>query len=120
MRMRTPVATFIIFSFLLSCQEPVEQLPVGILPKDSMVSVLTDIQISEAMIQLQSLGRSDSTKEFAYGLYADVFTKHGVSGSRFIRSFEYYRNQPEEFKAMYDLVIENIDQQKLSQEKSSK
>ena len=107
---------FIIVCALLvfhSCKEEVkEQIPPGILPQNKMISVLTDLQLVEATIQLNSMAISDSSRKIAEGYYKYVFDKNRITAIQFDSSFRYYSSRPKELSAVYDSVLARLSQRK--------
>jgi len=95
----------------MACTSPEESVPAGIIPRDSMVMIMTDIHVAEAAWQLRDLGRNDTLRLEAYGRYRYIFGKYGINQDGFIRSFTWYRNNPQLFHAMYEEVIDRLSVQ---------
>ncbi len=102
------LATLIFFS---SCTRQEVIVPADVISRDSMVTLLTDIHLVEATIQLKNLGSSDSLKAEAYGRYKYVFNKHHVTVQSFRKSLDFYRKQPEYFQKMYDEVLVRLSEE---------
>jgi hypothetical protein len=85
-----------------------EEIPEGIIPRDSMVNLLADMQLAEARIQSISLERNDSTKQVSYGYYKYIFTQHHTTPLQFKKSFDYYSHHLTTFSNMYDDVITRL------------
>ena len=85
-----------------------DEIPVGIIPPKEMISLLADVQIAEALIQLHNTGQPDSVTELALSEYQYVFKLHHTNDSVFIKSFRYYSDHPELFAEMYKDVITTI------------
>lgn len=91
---------------LSSCgQAEKQKLPQGILSPDSMVAVMCRVHLTEAAILQRQLSQDTLAKEIAWESYRKVFEQSGLDHDRFSKSFEYYRNRPEEFQKIYDKVL---------------
>lgn len=102
------------FVFLLTaCDKKPVEIPAGVISRDSMIVILSDIHIAEAMLQLKNLTRNDSTKEIAFGYYKSVFDKHKITAAEFERSFNFYVQQPEMMSGMYDSIITRLSSRNL-------
>ncbi len=106
---------------LFSCldSQKIQGYHSGIIPRDSMVNLLLEIQLVESYRNLRYLqGTGDSLHSaWVRGLYEEVFDRYGVSQSRFDTSFNFYQQQdPAILDAMYIEVNEKLSQQ-LSEQK---
>lgn len=104
---------FLFSFFVIGCGEKVEKIPADIMSRDSMISILADIQLVEANIQLRNLGYTDSTKNQAYGYYKFVLLKHKTDPKVFEKSFHYYTSRPDMMSKMYTDVLTVISQQQV-------
>lgn len=82
-----------------------EKLPAGVLDKDRMELVLTDVILAEAFAE--SYLSADTTKRLKQ-LYTQELDKvlaiHKVSPKDFQASIQYYKSQPDQFKVVIDTV----------------
>ncbi|MGB4770743.1 MAG: DUF4296 domain-containing protein [Chitinophagaceae bacterium] len=82
-----------------------EKLPAGVLDKDRMELVLTDVILAEAFAE--SYLSADTSKRLKQ-LYTQELDKvlaiHKVSQKDFQASIQYYKSQPEQFKVVIDTV----------------
>jgi hypothetical protein len=111
--MRKLLLFIIAFTFLQSCEKKPLVVPADVLTKDTMIAVLADVHLAEAMLQLQNLGRNDSTRAIAVGYYKTVYAKHNITQQQFDNSFRFYLKQPEILSVMYDSVITRLSAQNL-------
>ena len=100
----------IVVGLLSSCSKKQVVVPENVIPRDSMILMLTDVHIAESTIQIRNLGRSDTTRQEAYARYRYIFNKYKVNDERFRESFEFYRSQPEYFHKMYDEVLARLSE----------
>jgi len=82
-----------------------QKLPAGVLDKERMELVLTDVILAEAFAE--SYLSADTTKRLKQ-LYTQELDKvlaiHKVSPKDFQASIQYYKSQPEQFKVVIDTV----------------
>jgi hypothetical protein len=93
---------------LASCSDS-NQVPEGILPQKKMVGLLVDIHLSEA-INGQRFRFDRTTKNFSNDLYFSICKKHGVDPDVFARSVLYYGKHPEKYDAIYDQVLNRLNE----------
>lgn len=105
--MRKGIAAIAIMfcAFLItSCKHKQVVVPPGVLDRQQMTAVLTDIQILEGVVQVRNLSYNDSTKLIAYGYYNAAFQKHHITAQTFRTSFNFYLDHPELLNEIYQDV----------------
>lgn len=82
-----------------------DAVPAHILPKEKMVEIMVEVNITEAALNLNYLneGKIKDTKE-----YSDVFKRKKVSKEQYDESLKYYTEHPEEMVKMYDEVLNEL------------
>lgn len=90
---------FLALSLAACGSEKKEKIPAGILPKEKMIAVITDLHVAEAAINLNLL-RPDS-------LY-DVYEKNKITKQQYDSSFKYYSLNPEKLVEIYNEVLNEI------------
>lgn len=81
--------------------------PSDLVPEDTMVLMLTQMQYIEAAIQRRELEyHKDSL--LIYGHYNTIFSNYNVSKNRFSISLIYYQHNEGKVTELYDAVIEEI------------
>lgn len=98
------ILLFFALTFFTSCD--FEGTPEGVLPKDKMISVLTDIQVVDAYVTSLPI---DSIKKNKIDFYQSVFKKHQTDSLQFAKSLEYYSRDPEKMRLMYEETQTAID-----------
>lgn len=107
-------ALLIFFSVLLfSCEaEKKEAIPTAVpehvVPEEIMVDVLVDLHMIEASLSLKMMedhGVARDTSEFY-----NPYKKHNITRKAFEESFLYYANQPQQLNAMYEEVLNRLNQ----------
>jgi hypothetical protein len=93
--------------FFISCSSGDVTIPSDVIQKDTMVQVLTDVQIAEASLMFQN-SRGMSTVGKAPRYYQFIFKKHHINEKQFRKSFSFYMDQPELMDKMYGEVINEI------------
>ena len=81
--------------------------PSGILPKDSFVLVLAEVQLVEGVAQLRTY-RNDNERQRLAEAYNDVWARTGVSAARFERSHEWWWGQPAAMKSVLRNVVDRL------------
>ena len=93
---------------LFSCQsEQVRQRPNNILSPDSMVLVLTDMTLAEAMKGLGQSGeiaKIEQTESF----YLGIWEEYGISRNQFESSYSWYQEDLEGLAGLYEGVSKRI------------
>ena len=79
--------------------------PKGVLPKDSFVMVLAEVQLVEGVAQLRTY-RNDNERQRLAEAYNDVWARTGVSAARFERSHEWWWRQPAAMKSVLRNVVD--------------
>ena len=101
--MRKVTISAMIIAVLAACGG--QKLPAGVLDKERMELVLTDVILAEAFAE--SYLSADTTKRLKQ-LYTQELDKvlaiHKVSPKDFQASIQYYKSQPEQFKIVIDTV----------------
>jgi uncharacterized protein DUF4296 len=99
------IAAFALLFF--SCKTK-RSLPEGILPQDRMVTVLSELYLSEQKISTLGI-RRDSLKQ-VFGLMKDsIFERTGVSDSVFKKSMNYYMDRPQALENIYTVLIDSLN-----------
>ena len=100
--------TLLIYAIMaLGCAEKELVVPIDILGHDKMVAILTDAQIIEAAIQ-RRLFSKDSLSGIAKWHYDAVFKEQSVTEEEFKRSYDYYKDYPEEFERIWEDVFNEL------------
>ena len=92
---------------LFSCSSSEVSIPSGILSRDQMVAVLTDVQVAEAAILYQN-SRGNISESKAPEYYQYIFQKHHITEKQFRESFSFYVSQVELMDKIYEDVINEI------------
>ncbi|MFO7614234.1 MAG: DUF4296 domain-containing protein [Bacteroidales bacterium] len=78
-----------------------------VLPADTMVNVLTDLHLADAIINLEN--RKGIPAEQLSGAYFHmVMDNHGITMERFEESVRYYAYYADQMDAVYEKVIINL------------
>jgi hypothetical protein len=96
-------------AFLFSCApaapEIIETAPEGLIPKNEMTNILTDVHIIEgARIGKMVLGDS----LYALDHYKALWKKHHISEAIYDSSFQYYSRNAELMDEMYEEVLTRL------------
>lgn len=100
----------IVLFLLASCtNKDKNPLPETLMPLDSMVLIVADMQLIEAANAVHIIQGHDP-KKMAIRYYAGVFEKHHISQERFTQSMAYYHNDAALTEKLYAEVIETLSE----------
>jgi hypothetical protein len=100
----TSIFLFLFSVFACNSAKTEIAIPSGILTKDSMVSVLVDLQLLQATIDLGLISGVEKPKDKFY----NIFKNHGISRSQYDSSLEFYSSHPETLSKMYVKIISEL------------
>lgn len=98
-----------------------DRVPEGVLEKEKMVNVLSDLYLAEQKIN--SIGvKRDSLKQIFEAVRTKIFAEAGTSDSVFKRSMDYYMEHPQIMESLYTSLIDslNLQEQKMILSESKK
>ena len=98
---------FFLFLFLFSCKPKEVKIPVGILPKEQIVNILTDVHLAEAALTYKS-AKSDSAMQLAVDYYNYIYQSRHVTKKQFDESLDFYTKHPELLEKIYEEVINEL------------
>ena len=108
------VLVALLVPLLISCHNPVREQQEALLPRDSiipepvMVDLLADLHLVEAgLLVKRNHGQNISGLPDLY--YKALFAKYGISEARFSANLTYYQWNPEEYSALYEKVIAELN-----------
>lgn len=96
MKRLKPCVLLLIFFF--SCTTT----PEGIVPKDQMIGVLTDVHLANSLAAYY--GNLDTMRQRTSTYLNAVYKKHEIDSAKFNRSLKYYSENPEVLNDIYDQV----------------
>lgn len=102
-----PLSFAMLMVLFFSCEKK-ERVPEGILTKDQMVNVLSELYIVEQKINTVSVKR-DSLNQIFATMKDRVFKKTGVTDSVFRQSLNYYMDRPQTFEIIYTALIDSLN-----------
>lgn len=100
MKMLVMLVTSCLF---ITCRPATNVAPAGLLSKNRMIDLLTDIQLAEA--GASHTYNLHQLNAFMAERYAAILAKHKVSYEQFVASYDYYLHHPAQLAAIYDEVI---------------
>jgi hypothetical protein len=97
-----------VFLVLAACEpKDTNPAPPDLVEKTEMISVITDMTLSEAALAGEPLaGFNDTLKKI------NVLREHNLSNERFLSSFDYYTKHPKILKEIYDSVAVTLERRK--------
>ncbi len=105
--MRNLFLLFTLVFLLLSCSEEGAK-PDNLLPKETMVRVMADMQLAEAKVKNLHLS-TDSTRKL-YSLYElSIFEQYNVEPEQYRESFTWYLNNYKEMNEIHTALMDTLD-----------
>jgi uncharacterized protein DUF4296 len=92
---------------LLSCSTD-DELPKDIIPENEMVNVLTEIELTQALIKLKFSDKDTLVNQTQ--LFNEVYTEHNTSEEQFNKSLDYYSKQPKVLDSIYVRVVTKLSE----------
>ena len=102
--MRRLLLLFFVYVFFSACGN---DTPEGIVPKEKMVSLLTDLHLANGYASM-FYDNSDSSKQKSAASYKALYKKYDTDSLGLRRSMSYYIQRPEELELMYKQVELNL------------
>ena len=102
--------SLIFIGMLSSCYHEVSnevKVPGRLLSNDSIVIVLTEIQLAEGALTHKRFSHTATTDE-KERYYAYIYRKFNLTPELLKENLDYYNSNPEQMIAIYDKVLENL------------
>ena len=97
-------AVLLLGALLAACSK----VPDGILSEKKMQAVQVDMQLAEAMINLDSKAFSDNARKEA--LYQSIFRKYDITQAEYDSSLIWYGRHLDIYMKVYDRVLAELSQ----------
>ncbi|MBL7950646.1 MAG: DUF4296 domain-containing protein [Flavobacteriales bacterium] len=94
-----------------ACSNGAETQPADVLPRERFSETLLEAQLIEARMN-HELVVSHHSAIPADQYYAEMFKAQGTTREQFQRSFTYYSGRPEEMKAIYEGILDELSRRK--------
>ncbi|MCX7953782.1 MAG: DUF4296 domain-containing protein [Bacteroidales bacterium] len=105
--MESKIRIILVFLTLFSCTNNAKQPP-NIIPKDTLVDILIDMHLCDALLNINEIiSKYDSIK--ATALYLSVLKKYKINKERFLKTIDYYSDNPNLFNKIYEQAIEKLE-----------
>jgi len=101
--MRKYITLFFSLLFLGACSNT----PSGIINKDEMANLLTDVHIADGTLITKSQ-EPDTLYKYGTDKYLEIFKKYNTDSATFKRSYKYYADNPKLFLDIYDRIVKNL------------
>jgi hypothetical protein len=82
-------------------------IPENLIPMDSMVAILVDVQLIEAILKINYAAKSEN-QTYSEKYYDYLFEKHCITKDQFEKSLEYYQRNSESLGIIYTEVITEL------------
>lgn len=92
----------------LSCGERLVEPPEDLIPKETMIDILYDISIIDAIDNTYPTALKDNGLE----VMAFVYEKYGVDSTQYVESDLYYASDPSQYKEIYQTLHNRLQKQR--------
>ncbi|MDG1476238.1 MAG: DUF4296 domain-containing protein [Vicingaceae bacterium] len=99
--------------WLMSCGGK-DEIPAEVIPKEKMIDVMTEIELTQALIKLK-YSTQDTINE--QQIFNEVYTDFDISEEKFNVSITYYCKDPKLLMNMYIKVMENLTKKQSEQQR---
>lgn len=79
-------------------------MPADVLPVDSMKVIVWDLMQGGELASIQYPGYRDSFNKKSMVLFEKILAGHGLDKNSFFKSFDYYGQNPDENKILFDSI----------------
>ena len=86
-----------------------DKVPEGVVPEDTMVTILAEMHLANAYFSVEYTDDSLAYCQAIDYTQKRVLDKHGLTFKQFEKSIAYYTDYPEKFKGIYERVIQQLD-----------
>ncbi len=93
-----------------SCSSPKPEIPM-----DRFAEIVYETHRADAIIQIAGLN-DKKIKNDSLSYYNDLFKKQGITREEFIKTIEWYVNNPEQYKELYKKVMNIVAQKEKEEE----
>lgn len=116
------VLFILLLPLLFSCYHENQvkvEVPEHLLSESDMVSIITDIQLTEGALTYRRTRRIEQ-QGFRKSAYKQIFSTYGISAKILNENFNYYNNDPEKMELIYEQVLAKLSRMEgeLKKEKS--
>ncbi len=105
--MKTPALVFLILIFLSGCNQSKTPETNGIIPSDSLVMILSDIQLIESALYVKQNEGKD-IRSYSDYYYRYLYSKYHTSSEKIRESLRYYQENPEKLESIYKNVLDSL------------
>lgn len=111
MRVILVLVVLVVLAVACESQKETEAIPVNVIPKEKMVSLMVNVHLAEAALNLNYLTDNKVKSSDAYNT---IFNTLGVSPEQYEQSLKYYTGQPELMMEIYDEVLNELSKMQAS------
>lgn len=109
----TGIILFVVSGFLIltSCTRSLDNKapkPVNLIPRDTMVNIVVDLRIMDAILVRGQRQGKKSISDFKYYLDGTIMNKYNITHEQFDSSFYYYESNLKVLDAIYADAITKL------------
>lgn len=93
----------------VSCGSPAihSDMPENLIPRDTFLMVLSEVQIIEGVIK-QNILRNDDPTKLVEEHYNELFDRYHINQTRFTETYRWWYEHPEELDGLLQEVVESL------------
>jgi hypothetical protein len=88
--------------FLITCGGNEKKIPEGIIPREKMVEIITEIELTQALIKVEFSNQDTLNQKH---LFNQIYSSFKVSEEQFNTSLSFYCNNPKILEEIYVQTI---------------
>lgn len=92
----------------MSCGDSEVQVPKDLLPNDSFIEVLIDLQLREGMGSYSRQSLKEAEAESLNSEFMEILEKHEVDPEDFKKTYDFYILYPELMEGIYEQVLDSL------------
>ncbi len=85
----------------------IPEVPEVLLSYDQMVAVMTDIHLTEGVLNYHRINRMEY-KDYKSAYYSKVLQQHGINAVQLRENIDYYNSTPKVMEDIYEEVLSNL------------
>jgi hypothetical protein len=110
------LALCLILLLIIACKEKKENnnIPKDLVSKDTMVLLLTEMHLLESSLGIR-IFEERKIMNTRNAVKAKIYSNYGIGKDQFLKSYDYYSNQPNLIDSIYVEVITEITKRQAQQ-----
>lgn len=106
---------FFLLLLFAACTQKVHketEAPIDLIPRDTMVSIIVDLRLMDAVVSAEQRRASRKITEINYYIHNSIINKYGISREQFKSSLSYYQQDLNVMDGIYADAITRLSKMK--------